>query len=69
MSESKKETLTFEEAYEKLESCSAGASKDGMTLDESIHAYEEGVEYYKRCKELLDNAEQRIEVIDKAAEV
>jgi exodeoxyribonuclease VII small subunit len=65
MSDTKKETLTFEEAYERLEACAAGASRDGMTLDETIRAYEEGVKYYKCCKELLDNASQRIEIIDK----
>ncbi|MDR2610988.1 MAG: exodeoxyribonuclease VII small subunit [Clostridiales Family XIII bacterium] len=59
--------LTFEEAYEKLEACSEGASKEGMTLEETIRALEEGVKYYKLCIQLLDNAEQRIIRIEKDA--
>jgi exodeoxyribonuclease VII small subunit len=57
--------LTFEESYAKLEACSAGASNEGMTLEETIRAFEEGVKYYKLCTELLDNAEQRIIKIEK----
>jgi exodeoxyribonuclease VII small subunit len=69
MTEKTKKALTFEQAYEKLEACSAGASREGLSLDETINAYEEGVKYFKRCTELLDNAEQRIEIIDKEAGV
>ncbi|MDR1069054.1 MAG: exodeoxyribonuclease VII small subunit [Clostridiales Family XIII bacterium] len=66
MTEKKK--ITFEEAYSKLEECSRTVSRESMTLDETIGAFEEGVKYYNLCAELLDSAEQRIMRIDKETE-
>lgn len=58
------EKLTFEQALEKLESCSNKLGKEGGTLEEAMNAYEDGLKYYKICKEILDGAEQRIIVIE-----
>ena len=61
----KNEKLTFEEALEKLEECSNKLGKDGETLEDAMKSYEDGINYYKVCKEILESAEQRIEEIEK----
>jgi exodeoxyribonuclease VII small subunit len=50
----------FEELYGKLEATVEKLEKGGLSLEESIAVYEEGMELAKRCQALLDGAEQRI---------
>ena len=50
----------FEELYGKLEATVEKLEKGGLSLEESISLYEEGMELAKRCQTLLDGAEQRI---------
>ena len=52
--------ITFEQSLKMLEESSNKLAKDGGTLEESIKAYEDGLNYYKICKDILDSAEQRI---------
>ena len=63
------EKLTFEEALAKLEECSNKLGKDGETLEDAMKSYEDGINYYKICKEILENAEQRIVEIGKDEEI
>ena len=56
--------LTFEEAYAKLEQIAAELSGNEVTLDETIALYEEGVRLSKFCAEALENAKQKIEVLE-----
>jgi len=66
MSEAK--DMCFEEAMEKLEAISSRLAGGNVPLDESISLYEQGVEYYSICKSRLDDANRRIEVIEKSIE-
>ncbi len=50
----------FEALYRKLEESVEKLEKGGLSLEESITLYEEGMELAKRCQALLDGAEQRI---------
>ena len=56
--ESKQES--FEQLYAKLEDSVARLEAGGLSLDEAIALYEEGMMQAKRCQERLDEAEQRI---------
>ena len=56
----KRDQTSFEELYRKLEESVANLEKGGLSLEESIELYEEGMGLAKRCQTLLDNAEQRI---------
>ncbi len=58
---SKEKKLTFEEALAKLEETSENLQKDDVTLEEALKNYELGVEYYRQCSEILENARQKIE--------
>lgn len=55
--------LTFEEALKQLEFSADKLKKDGITLEETMKSYEEGIKYYKQCSEILNSAKQKIEII------
>lgn len=59
----KNKKLTFEEALKQLESSADKLRKDGVTLEEAMKSYEEGIRYYKQCSEILNDAKQKIEII------
>jgi len=56
---------TFEEALKKLEQSSGNLKKETITLEEALKNFEEGIEYYKQCSEILNSAKQKIETYSK----
>lgn len=50
----------FEELYRQLEVKVALLEQGGLSLDDSLAAYEEAVTLAQRCQQLLDRAELRI---------
>ncbi len=55
--------LPFEEAIARLEVIVKAMEGDGVTLDESLALYEEGVALVRRLNCELDTAEQRVRVL------
>lgn len=53
--------MTFEEALIQLELAADKIKKEGVTLEDAMKSYEEGIGYYKKCSEILSNAKQKIE--------
>ena len=51
---------SFEELYKLLEEKVSLLEQGGLSLDDSLSAYEEAVTYAQRCQQLLDRAELRI---------
>ena len=56
------ELLSFEDALKKLEEAAAVLKSGSASLDECISVYDKSILYYNRCKELIDNAKQKIEI-------
>jgi exodeoxyribonuclease VII small subunit len=55
------ESLSFEEAFERLEAA-IEALKDGkMPLDQSLQHYQEGMQLAQYCSELLQKAELSVQ--------
>jgi len=50
----------FEELFKQLEEKVALLEQGGLSLDDSLSAYEEAVTLAKKCQDLLDGAELRI---------
>lgn len=50
----------FEALYQRLEETVEKLERGGLSLEESITLYEQGMELAKRCQSILDAAEQRI---------
>ena len=60
--------LPFEAALAELEAIVDQLEKGAVALDESIRLYERGEALKRRCDELLQNAEMRIEKITLSAD-
>ena len=60
--------LPFEAALVELETIVDQLEKGSVGLDESIRLYERGEALKRRCDELLQNAEMRIEKITLSAD-
>jgi exodeoxyribonuclease VII small subunit len=55
------ESLTFEEAYERLETAVEALQDGQMPLEEALRYYEEGMKLAQHCNELLQKAELRVQ--------
>ncbi len=55
----------FEEAMARLEAIVKAMEGDAVSLDESLALYEEGVALLRRCNRELDEAEQRVRILQK----
>lgn len=53
-------TETFEQVYARLEESVGKLEQGGLTLEQSIALYEEGMTLARRCQEMLDAAELKI---------
>ncbi len=53
--------LSYEEAIAELETITDAIESGEIGLEKSVTEYERGVGLIKRCRELLEHAEQRIE--------
>jgi len=54
--------LTFEEALNRLEEI-ARQLEEGLPLEESLKAFEEGVRLFKYCAGKLERAEQKVQML------
>ncbi len=52
--------LTYEQAYNKLEDILEKLESKSTSLDESLSLYEEGINLYKHCNKLLEDAQLKI---------
>lgn len=59
------EKLTFEEALEELESIAHDLEQGDLKLEDSIARFERGTELKKFCREKLEQAERKIEILQK----
>lgn len=57
--------LSYEQAVERLEEIVREIESGRPGLEESIRLYEEGVKLGNRCKEVLAQAEQRVESLSR----
>ena len=61
-------TVSFEEAMTRLEEIVRLLENDKAPLEESLRLYEEGVSLVRRCSKDLDEAEQRVKILQRAAD-
>lgn len=59
----KDKTATFEQSMSTLESIVDQMEKGEMSLEESLAAFEKGVELTRHCQTSLKDAEQRVSVL------
>jgi len=56
-----KRKLSFEEALEKLEALAGEIEEGSVGLEDSIAKYEEGMKLIQQCRQMLTQAEQKIQ--------
>ena len=59
---------SFEKDLERLEEIVAALEEGGLSLDDSLKRFEEGVTLARRCEKALSEAEKKIEILLKNAE-
>lgn len=65
MSNKSKDTdLSFEQALDGLTALVEKLESGELPLEESVAAFEQGVKLSRRCESLLDQAEQRLQILD-----
>jgi len=63
-SEKDVDELSFEQALASLTQLVEKLESGDLPLEESVAAFEQGVKLSRRCESLLDQAEQRIQVLN-----
>ena len=61
MSSNKDEELNFSQALQQLETLLAQLESAEIELEEAMELFEQGSALAERCREMLANAEQRLE--------
>ena len=57
--------LSFEEAYAELEQVVEALEEGTSTLEETLSLYERGIELARYCESVLEEAELRVEVLQR----
>ncbi|MEL6328796.1 MAG: exodeoxyribonuclease VII small subunit [Planctomycetota bacterium] len=65
MGEKAENELGFEAAFENLEAIVERIESGEIGLEASIAEYEKGVALVKRCRAILEKAEQKIETLER----
>ena len=55
--------INFEEAMARLEKITQELAREGITLEESLYLYEEGVYLAKECNQRREDTERRIKIL------
>lgn len=61
----------FEKAMKELEDLVAKLEQGELTLEESLHLFEQGIKLSRSCSKMLDDAEQKVNILvkDKNGEI
>jgi len=62
------ESPPFEAMMQKLQEIVGTLEKGNLSLEDSIRSFEDGIDLVKRCTEVLDQAERRIQKLTRDAE-
>ena len=63
----KKGKKTFAKLLEELEKIASELEEGDLDLETAIKKYEAGIKAYRECREFLDSARKRIEILSKDA--
>ena len=63
------DTIQFEQSINELEHIVKQLEKGELTLDDSLQQFEKGINLARTCQKVLNQAEQKIELLTKTQEV
>ena len=58
---------TFTESFNKLQEAASEICKQSTSLEDSLRLFEAGMKEAEYCREILDSAEQKIQIYEKEA--
>ncbi len=58
------ESLSFEQALERLEAIVRQMEDGSLSLDQSLESYQQGAQLLARCRSSLEKVEQQIKVLE-----
>ncbi len=56
----KKEAASFESSMKKLKEYADKMTDPGISLEDAVKCYENGIREYQKCKEILDETRQKV---------
>lgn len=59
----KKKTINFESSLQQLETLVAQMENGNLSLEESLKAFETGIGLTRECQTMLDQAEQKVQLL------
>lgn len=63
------DNLSYEQAYEQLETVIAQLESGELSLEQSVELYKQGQQLSAHCQKLLETAELTIKQVDDAGEI
>lgn len=60
--------MSYEDAYDKMENILNKLERGNISLDESLKLYEEGINLYKYCAKILEEAELKVSKFNEVQE-
>lgn len=63
MSSRKNSKFNFEEALANLETLVEAMEAGDLSLEESLKAFEQGIKLTRECQQMLDQAEQKVQLL------
>lgn len=63
-----KKTIDFEDSLKRLDQLVANMEKGDLSLEDSLKAFEQGIEIVRHCEQALRTAEQRVAVLQTGRE-
>ena len=64
----RKKAVNFEKRLDELEALVEALESGGLTLEESLKAFEKGVGITRECQEALKDAEQKVNLLTRSAD-
>ena len=61
--------LSLEESFEKIELIVEELENTQITLEDSFKLYEQGMQMLKRCNDMIDTVEKKVQVIQENGEL
>ena len=61
--DNKNNEMNFESAMRRLDEISAELEKEGVSLENALALYEEGVGLVRKCNDALENAERKVKIL------
>ena len=57
------QTPSFEEAMERLETLVSQMESGSLSIEASLSSFEEGIRLTRQCQKILQNAEQKVQLL------